>query len=390
MNFLEAMKSVELVLAAGQVPLLIGETGIGKTTLATKLAQQKNWHLVTIDGNLLKEGEIGGLPTISSYTKKDLAGVEIEEKTTVYAVHHKLKEIDDHVVQGEGVLLFIDEINRCEHAVQQELMNLILNREINGYSLGQQVNIIAAMNPTDSFDYQTVEMDAAQQNRFVWLYMEADYMQWLDWATEMGIEEKVMEFISTYPEYLNKVNEDDINATPRSYERVSQLYSLYKENKDAYSRQVFYNVIRGNVGKLIAEEFVSYIESAYKPLMSFEDVFANVEVDELPMPVAEVLKTEAPTRLYLMSKNILRHLSRLVAEPSAVNTQHITINSDTVYVLTQSERQYIHRLVAYLAALPTDLRMGVMKDIRNTMLPLYTLAAFDDTFIELYFAMQRS
>lgn len=30
----------------------------------------------------------------------------------------------------DGVLLFIDELNRCEHAVQQELMNLILNREI--------------------------------------------------------------------------------------------------------------------------------------------------------------------------------------------------------------------------------------------------------------------
>ena len=58
-------------------------------------------------------------------------------------------------------MLFIDEINRAEHAVQQELMNLILNREINGFLLDDRVRIIAAMNPEDSFDYQTIDMDPA-------------------------------------------------------------------------------------------------------------------------------------------------------------------------------------------------------------------------------------
>ena len=60
-------------------------------------------------------------------------------------------------IKVRQVLLFIDEINRAEHAVQQELMNLILNREINGFSLSDQVRIIAAMNPEDSFDYQTID-----------------------------------------------------------------------------------------------------------------------------------------------------------------------------------------------------------------------------------------
>ena len=122
MNFTDTYKSVELVLTAGEVPLLVGETGIGKTSLARELAHRHDWSLVGIDGNLLKEGEIGGLPTV-------------ENGTTVYAVHHKLRTIDEEIAKGKTVLLFIDEINRCDHAVQQELMNLILNREINGYAL---------------------------------------------------------------------------------------------------------------------------------------------------------------------------------------------------------------------------------------------------------------
>ena len=54
MNFIDTMASVELVLAANQVPLLVGETGIGKTSLAARVAEVHNWELVTIDGNLLK------------------------------------------------------------------------------------------------------------------------------------------------------------------------------------------------------------------------------------------------------------------------------------------------------------------------------------------------
>ena len=128
MNFIDTLKSVDLVLATGEVPLIVGETGIGKTALAKEIAIMNNWSLITIDGNLLKEGEIGGLPTIESYTRVNPKGDQVEKKATVYAVHNKLREIDEEIFKGKTVLLFIDEINRCEHTVQQELMNLILNR----------------------------------------------------------------------------------------------------------------------------------------------------------------------------------------------------------------------------------------------------------------------
>ena len=37
------------------------------------------------------------------------------------------------------------------------------------------------------------------------------------------------------------------------------------------------NVIRGNVGKLIAEAFVNFIESDQEPLITFDDVLAAVQ-----------------------------------------------------------------------------------------------------------------
>lgn len=373
MNFTDTLKSVELVLSTGEVPLVVGESGIGKTALAKKLAKENNWSLIVIDGNLLKEGEIGGLPTIESYIGINSDGIEIEKKMTVYAVHNKLKEIDEEISKGNTVLLFIDEINRCEHTVQQELMNLILNREINGYNLHEDVKILAAMNPSSKygsdFDYQVVDMDAAQENRFVWLNMESDYVQWLKWAIDVGIEQKVIEFISTFPEYLNKTNEDDVRATPRSYERISKSYKIYKENTDSIPRVVFLNVIKGNVGKVIAEEFISFAESERSLLISYEDVFLG---DTLSESVIERVKNETHTRLYLSAMNILKNLESNMKDGKSKSSFNID------------------RLIEYLKTYPVDLMVGIMKDIKNSYSEVYKRAIENEEFVELYFESYSS
>lgn len=367
MNFIETLKSVDLVLATGEVPLIVGQSGIGKTALAKRLSKENKYSLVVIDGNLLKEGEIGGLPTVESYIARNSNGAEIERKTTIYAVHNKLKEIDKEIDKGNEVLLFIDEINRCEHTVQQELMNLILNREINGYELADNVKILAAMNPSSKygadFDYQVVDMDAAQENRFVWLNMEPDHNVWIRWAIESGIEQKVIEFISTFPEYLYKINEDDVDATPRSYERVSKTYKVYKEQNNI-SRSVFLNVIKGNIGKVIAEEFISFIEANHEPLITYEDIFSG---ESLSLEIIERVKSESHTRLYLSAMNILRNLE-------------LNIKNEDF-----DKSYYMSRFVELLKEYPIDLMVGIMKDIKNSYNLVYEVAIENEDFIEAYF-----
>lgn len=372
MNFIDTLKSVELVLSTEEVPLVVGESGIGKTALAKKLAKDNNWSLVTIDGNLLKEGEIGGLPTVESYESRDVNGNKTEKKTTIYAVHNKLREIDEEINAGRSVLLFIDEINRCEHTVQQELMNLILNREINGYKLPENVKILAAMNPSSKygsdFDYQVVDMDAAQENRFVWLNMEPDYNGWIKWAIDAGIETKVIEFISTFPEYLHKINDEDVRATPRSYERVSKTYKMYKEQQDTIPRSVFVNVIKGNVGKVIAEEFVSFVESNYSPLISFDDVFSRENLDE---NVIETIKNESHTRLYISAMNILKTLENKMSE-----------DKNSIFL--------INRFVEFLGIYPIDLMVGIMKDMKISYNEVYKKAIENEKFVDVYFQAYSS
>lgn len=392
MNYTDTIMSVDLVLSTGEVPLIVGESGIGKTALAKELARKNQWSLVVIDGNLLKEGEIGGLPTIETHITMDESGEPVEKKTTVYAVHHKLREIEQEVLQGHTVLLFIDELNRCEHTVQQELMNLILNREINGYQLPVQVKIIAAMNPSgkygSDFDYQVVDMDAAQENRFVWLYMEPDYLQWLDWADDADIDRKVIEFISTFPEYLHRMNEDHIRATPRSYERISKAYRAYQEKKASIPRAVFLNVLQGNVGKMIAEEFLHFVEADYSPLISYEDVFQG---SSIPAWVIDRIPSESHTRLYLSARNILKSLELRVKEPS-IPSQPIIMSEEIEININNSPMASgaMDRLIEFLRLYPVDLRIGIMKDMKSGYPSLYQYAIEKEAFIELYFEAYHS
>ena len=124
MNFIDTLTSADLVLATETVPLIVGESGIGKTDLAKELARQKNWSLITIDANLLKEGEIGGLPTV-------------KDNTTVYAVHHKLKELEKAAAQGETVLLFIDEMFLIDIPLMASITSVIRKNDRPSFTISR-------------------------------------------------------------------------------------------------------------------------------------------------------------------------------------------------------------------------------------------------------------
>ncbi|MBU3133218.1 AAA family ATPase [Clostridium gasigenes] len=359
MRFSETLNTVDLILEAKDVPLIIGEAGIGKTALVKELSKRTNSHLVTIDANLLKEGEIGGLPIV-------------ENRKTVYAIHNKLAEVEKlaGLEDDKNVILFIDELNRCEHAVQQELMNLILNREINGYYLADKVRVITAMNPSNKYesfessDYQVVDMDAAQEDRFVWVEMDADVKEWIRWGMGQGdkVHGNIIEFISTFPEYLHTpYSRESIKATPRSWERVSKAYKVYNDNKDKFSIDIFYNVVKGNVGVSIATDFMNFIKNIKNPLIKAEELFSY---EVLGVELKERIKRESQSRLYIMAKNSLSFLEK------NINEKNINI--------------FANILMNY----PKDLRLGIMKEIKSDYsTELYKKLLEADTFLDAFFSI---
>lgn len=372
MNFNDALLTVKLTLESGAVPLLIGESGIGKTSLIKQLGTHENYYVVNIDANLLKEGEIGGLPTVEDYIiSKDEN--TIKSKRTIYAIHIKLLQVEEYLRENNNgkVLLFIDELNRCEHTVQQELMNLILNREINGYMLPKNVDVIAAMNPSNKYnkyhqsEYQVVDMDPAQENRFVWIDIDSDTKSWLTWAMseEGNIHTDIIEFIGTFPDYLHTPYiEESIKATPRSWERVSKAYGVYLSNKNKYPSKIFYNLVKGNVGGSIAQDFLNFLEENKNPIIKPQDIFEKGYLsDELYVKV----KNESHSRLYIAAKNALLYLKH-----------------------SEHGENDINLFAEFIQMYPKDLKVGIMQEVKfNYSDSLYKEFLDNDIFIEGYFSL---
>lgn len=357
MNYSECLSTVDLIAESNDVPLIIGESGVGKTSLVKDIAKSNGYYLVTIDANLLKEGEIGGLPIV-------------ENKVTVYATHSKLIEVEKALKEDKysNVILFIDELNRCDHAVAQELMNLILNREINGYVLDERVKVIAAMNPSNKNDgyynskYDIVDMDPAQEDRFVWVRLDSDIKEWINWgmSNEGNINEHIIEFLSAFPEYLHTPDtEETIKATPRSWERVSKAYDIYLKNKEKYSFNIFLNAVKGNVGINIANDFGSFVMNFKKPLIRVEEIFDN---EILSFEFKERIEKENHSRLYILAKKSLKYLENMLTEKNL--------------------RLFSEVLNLY----PRDLRLGIMKEIkRDCNSPLYDKLLDNEVFLEAFF-----
>lgn len=407
------MGPIKMSLMSGAVPIIVGEHGIGKTSIARFISKDLKWRFAHIDGNLLKEGEIGGLPTVIGTASGD-SGADTEEvlkvlktlfsklktenkemakyvqthynklkngKTvsngqikTVYAIHHILDKIDRWSKEDPEtpILLFIDEINRCEHAVQQELMNLILNREINGFNLPENVYLMAAANPSNKFSefknstYQTIDMDDAQEDRMRWFFVGSDERVWLDWASTIIDEETVetiihpdiAEFIASNPEALNQPNSsDDIKASPRSWERTSDSYKVYLGNSKMFTAQDLFNVVRGDLGPTIALQFTQFLKDNANPMIKPEEIFETNSKDEtLPEKLRQRLKAESLPRMLMTVKNALRYMIR-----------------------NKKTQRNMKLFIECVTTLPKDLMVMVMMNILNEHRDFHNkLVAFDE------------
>ena len=390
MKFNDVKKSVILVLAAGKTPVVVGERGIGKTQMMKEIAGTMGMKLINIDCNLLKEGEIGGLPL----------PFKLDNGTTVttYAIHAKLKQIEDYLAENPDgkVLLFFDELNRTTRETMAELMNLILNKEINDYKVPDSVFMVAAMNPSSSTSgfegntsYGVTDMDAASKNRLVWLYLETDARSWLDWAIERPgtvqdrdqaekikffnreeyetvIDERIIEFISSFPDLLNSPREDqDVSPSSRTWEFASDIIRTYESNSNLFSEMQYEACLKGCIGIDAQIQFMNFLMNNENPLIKPEEFFAGKKVDK---ELLNKFECDTLPRQILMAKNVGRHL----AEKDKVNKTDIA------------------KLIDIYDLMPIDSRLVVMRYIANSFEKLHKKLTNNEDYLDLYMSAMRS
>ncbi|WP_407884163.1 AAA family ATPase [Furfurilactobacillus curtus] len=271
----QALKTViPAIIEAGNVPNIVGEAGIGKSALVADVAASMGAKLFTTVVSLSEKGDLA-IPvpplTEASFVQTTSYGRLADVQ---YGYAHTLIELIQYAQTHpqQPIIWFLDEFNRGSQAVQSELMNLVLQRQINTLTLPQQVKLILAANPDatmNGFDdhfYGVTAGDDAIKDRTTRLVMQVNLDDWLQWAKQINdqgqanIDRRVQNYLREYPDDLRPLHPDaDLYPTPRAWTRVANNLRALDGLSKPVQQAVQFEVILGDLGETVGSRFHAWL-----------------------------------------------------------------------------------------------------------------------------------
>lgn len=250
---------------AGIVPFLHSSPAMGKSSLARAIAKRNGLKIIDLRLTELDSSDLNGLP----YFK--------DGKST-FLPFDTFPLTNTPIPEGyNGWLLLLDELNSAAPSTQAAAYKLILDRMVGQHKLHDDVCIIACGN-LDTDNAITYPLSSALVSRFAHFYIEINDKDWRDWASDAGIDIRVVSFIGFRPNLLYTFNPDSTEpyGSPRTWEMVSRTISLMPELNKTHTP-----LIASMVGDGIATEFMQFIALADQ-LPKFEDIIAKPDTIKVP------------------------------------------------------------------------------------------------------------
>ena len=389
MSYNDAKDTISVILKSKLVPMIYGHAGIGKSQLAKDIVNDYNEQgipckLEIIYGSVLGEKELGGIPIRVTREFKPKGSDEgIKIPVNEYTTHETFVRILENDQNGIMTILFIDELNRCDRSVQNELMQLILDRRINQFKLPKSCLVMAAGNleSDDTMDYQTTTMNDALKDRFWQAEMTSNLNEWLVWATKTNdktnitnIDDDIVEFLTEYTELFHITDgESDIKPNPRSWHMLSKEKRALEGDKGVeHSQNALYFLAAGHVGDIVANKFVNFMINKKNPMIKPVEFFNSSE-DEFEK-LLHKFKSEAIPRIVVIMNRTIKFVSEYFENS----------NNKSAADKKQIEK-FKDRFVKIIEQLPKDFMVGVFQNIGHNYKGLHDKMVSYEPYIDLYF-----
>lgn len=221
---------------------LIGEAGIGKTSIVREIAAEKNMNFVKLNLAQLDEvGDIVGFPIkeVEAQMFKLTKEGETIKRTPVgktWVTESSLKSLNpkSYMLTNKirtsyakpawvpeynenGTILLLDDFTRCTPVFAQAIMDLVWEQKYVSWSLPKKTTIILTSNP-DNGAYNVTSLDPAQGGRCMNFGMKFDEDAWAQWAESQNIDSRCISFALQYASELFNTKENGQSiADARSY-----------------------------------------------------------------------------------------------------------------------------------------------------------------------------
>lgn len=235
---------------AEQPILFVGRHGIGKSKIIETFFKGDDFHLVTIF-------------LAQNADASDISGYLIHDQT-----HEKANRLSPEwwPEDGKPIIIFLDELNRANPALHNVVMDLVLNKKLAGKDLPKGSRVISAINL--GTEYHVFDLDQALVSRFNIYELMPSVQEWLTYAENRKLDDRIIQFIRQKPSLLDADNikeefekylaDQDMSKYPdrRAWERVSD----YIASKPVIS-DLDYKIISGIVGISGTTQLMEFIRS---------------------------------------------------------------------------------------------------------------------------------
>lgn len=254
--------------------MLWGPPGVGKSQMVAQVAARN--HVPVIDIRL------------SQMEPSDLRGIPFRVNDVVeWAVPAMLPNAEKHGPKG---ILFLDEITSAPPSVSAAAYQLILDRRLGNYEVPDGWAIFAAGNRQGDRGV-TYTMPAPLANRFSHYEVEVNLDDWVAWAWERGINDRVIAFLRFRPDLLfefDPTHNPVAFPSPRSWEFAHNALHKFEDHPE-----LFLGALQACVGPAAGVELNAFIQSLDQmpdldAIIAGEKVAAPKEID-LQYAVASAL-----------------------------------------------------------------------------------------------------
>lgn len=349
-NVQEAKDFVKLCIKVGDVPCLVGSTGIGKTQLMRQVAQEMDATLLPLFLAHREREDVIGIPFPSDDTP-----------TYKFLVEEAIYKILDH---EKPVIIHLDEFNRADTPVLNAAFTMIEDRVYGSLKLPNNVGIACCMNPSEEgYIVNGCENDPAFRRRLCFVNVVANHLTWIEYATNEGdYDEDVVSFIRAKPVYLDSPDArlaSKVGPNPAAWEKVSNTVKTLKEENGSFANATTVPGLRikiaGHVGVPAMVQFMEYATRTDTDRIYPEDL---LEVDN-------------KGSLNKLKTTVTDNKNDIVAE---------TLKSLAVLIVTKTPdpEKLADQLAKIYGIVPPDLIRAFSQDIRTQGMAIGKLAYVQD------------
>ncbi|SFV63812.1 conserved hypothetical protein [hydrothermal vent metagenome] len=241
--------------------MLWGAPGVGKSQIVAQIAKNHKAPMIDI--------------RLSQMEPSDLRGIPFKNGNLVdWSVPSILPDEKRH---GKYGILFLDEITSVPPTVSSAAYQLILDRKLGEYQLPSGWVIFAAGNRSGDRGI-TYTMPAPLANRFSHYELSVNLDDWVSWAYDFGIDERLIGFLRYRPERLFEFDAKHnpiAFPSPRSWEFVDRALKKFPDNL-----KLFRQAASACVGEAAGVEITTFIEH----LVDLPNLDAIVDGESVVVP----------------------------------------------------------------------------------------------------------